>query len=65
MSVCLKATEKQELAQTKSKEIEEQNNIIAKEKAEAEEALAEALPALAEARLALSDLEKSDVTEIR
>ena len=33
--------------------------------AEAEEALAAALPALEEARIALSDLEKSDVTEIR
>ena len=32
---------------------------------EAEEALAEALPALEEARIALQDLNKSDVTEIR
>lgn len=32
---------------------------------EAEEALAEALPALEAARLALDDLDKSDVTEIR
>ena len=32
---------------------------------EAEDALAEALPALEEARLALQDLDKSDVTEIR
>ena len=39
--------------------------MIAKEKSEAEAALAEALPALEEARLALSDLDKSDVTEIR
>ena len=59
------AKEKQDLAQTKSKEIEEQNKVIAVEKAEAEEALAEALPALEEARIALSDLDKSDVTEIR
>ena len=34
-------------------------------KSEAEEALAEALPALEAARIALDDLEKSDVTEIR
>jgi dynein heavy chain len=59
------AKEKQDLAQTKSKEIEEQNKIIAVEKADAEAALAEALPALEEARIALSDLDKSDVTEIR
>lgn len=32
---------------------------------EAEDALAEALPALEAARLALEDLDKSDVTEIR
>lgn len=32
---------------------------------EAEEALAEALPALEEAKIALQDLNKSDVTEIR
>lgn len=35
------------------------------EKTEAEAALEEALPALEEARIALSDLEKNDVTEIR
>lgn len=35
------------------------------EKNDAEAALEEALPALEEARIALSDLEKSDVTEIR
>ena len=39
--------------------------VIAAEKSEAEAALAEALPALEEARIALSDLDKSDVTEIR
>jgi dynein heavy chain len=32
---------------------------------EAEDALAEALPALEEARIALEDLDKNDVTEIR
>ena len=46
-------------------EIEEQNKVIAVEKADAEAALAEALPALEEARIALSDLDKNDVTEIR
>ena len=35
------------------------------EKADAEEALTAALPALEAARLALEDLEKSDITEIR
>jgi hypothetical protein len=39
--------------------------VIAVEKADAEESLSAALPALEEARLALSDLEKNDVTEIR
>lgn len=51
--------------QAKSVEIEEQNKVIAVEKADAEAALAAALPALEEARIALSDLDKSDVTEIR
>ncbi|ESO91629.1 hypothetical protein LOTGIDRAFT_122204, partial [Lottia gigantea] len=59
------ATEKKEMAQKKGKEIEEQNKIIVVEKKEAEDALAEALPALEMARIALEDLEKSDVTEIR
>lgn len=35
------------------------------EKKDAEESLAEAMPALEAARLALQDLDKSDVTEIR
>lgn len=39
--------------------------VIIVEKNDAEAALEEALPALEEARIALSDLEKSDVTEIR
>ncbi|CAH8518373.1 unnamed protein product [Schistosoma turkestanicum] len=59
------ATEKKELAITKSKEIQLQSVEIEKEKTEAETALAEALPALEQARLALDDLDKSDVTEIR
>ena len=57
--------EKQQMALAKGVEIEEQNKVIAVEKAEAEAALAEALPALERARLALSDLDKQDVTEIR
>ena len=43
--------EKQQMAQAKGVEIEEQNKVIAVEKAEAEAALAEALPALERARL--------------
>nr|CAH8856482.1 unnamed protein product [Trichobilharzia regenti] len=59
------ATEKKELAVTKSKEIQVQSVEIQQEKTEAETALAEALPVLEQARLALDDLDKSDVTEIR
>jgi dynein heavy chain len=58
-------TQKKQEAEKKSEEIEEQNKVIAKEKSEAEESLAEALPALEEARLALDNLNKNDVTEIR
>lgn len=39
--------------------------MIVVEKKDAESSLAEALPALEAARLALQDLDKSDVTEIR
>lgn len=42
-----------------------QNKVIAVEKKDAESSLAEALPALEAARVALQDLDKSDVTEIR
>ncbi|KAM6931388.1 dynein axonemal heavy chain 10 [Xenentodon cancila] len=59
------AEEKKTLAEDKAKEIEEQNNVIAVEKKEAESSLAEALPALETARRALQDLEKSDVADIR
>ncbi|XP_062874230.1 dynein axonemal heavy chain 10 [Trichomycterus rosablanca] len=59
------AEEKKKLAEEKAKEIEEQNKVIAVEKKDAESSLAEALPALEAARLALQDLDKSDVTEIR
>ncbi|XP_036382121.1 dynein heavy chain 10, axonemal [Megalops cyprinoides] len=59
------AEEKKAMAEDKAKEIEEQNKVIAVEKKDAESSLAEALPALEAARMALQDLEKSDVTEIR
>jgi dynein heavy chain len=59
------ASEKKELAIVKSKDIEEQTKVINKEKGEAEEALAEAMPALEAARLALEDLKREDITEIR
>ncbi|XP_041455872.1 dynein heavy chain 10, axonemal-like [Lytechinus variegatus] len=59
------ATEKKTFAVAKGKDIEEQSVVIKVEKAEAEEALAEAMPALEAAREALSDLDKSSVTEIR
>ena len=49
----------------KSAEITEQSAVIAEEKSEAEEALSAALPALEAARLALADLDKNDITEIR
>ncbi|EDV22455.1 uncharacterized protein TRIADDRAFT_50643 [Trichoplax adhaerens] len=58
-------TEKKELAIAKSIDIEEQHKIIQVEKAAAETALNEALPALEEARLALQDIDRSDVTEFR
>jgi dynein heavy chain len=49
----------------KNIELEEQSKTIAAEKSEVEAALAEALPALEAARLALSQLDKSDISEIR
>lgn len=59
------ATEKKEVVSIRSKEVEEQSKIISVEKADADEALQEALPALEAARLALDDLDKNDITEIR
>eukprot|EP01135_Chromosphaera_perkinsii_P002697 Nk52_evm65s226 gene=Nk52_evmTU65s226 len=59
------ANEKKEMAKSKEEEINEQSKVIKVEKEDAEAALAEALPALEEARLALADLDKSDITEIR
>ena len=45
--------------------MEGQSKVIAVEKKDAESCRAEALPALEGARIALQDLDKSDVTEIR
>nr|XP_034835442.1 dynein heavy chain 10, axonemal [Maniola hyperantus] len=59
------AVAKQNVAAIKSVEITEQSKVIAEEKSEAEEVLSAALPALEAARLALSDLDKNDITEIR
>ncbi|XP_014219672.1 dynein heavy chain 10, axonemal [Copidosoma floridanum] len=59
------AVTKKALGEEKRREIEERNKMIAKESTEAREALAEAQPTLERARKALSELEKSDITEIR
>ncbi|XP_040982062.1 LOW QUALITY PROTEIN: dynein heavy chain 10, axonemal [Aquila chrysaetos chrysaetos] len=59
------AEEKKKLAEEKAVEIQEQNKIIATEKAAAETALAEVMPILEAAKLELQKLDKSDVTEIR
>jgi dynein heavy chain len=59
------AEEKKQLALVKSTDIQEQTIIIDKEKGEAEMALQEALPALEVARIALEDLDRNDITEIR
>uniref|UniRef100_A0A4X2JQB9 Dynein axonemal heavy chain 10 n=1 Tax=Vombatus ursinus TaxID=29139 RepID=A0A4X2JQB9_VOMUR len=59
------ACETSEADRQKATEIEEQNNIIAVEKAEAKTALDEAMPILEAAKLELQKLDKSDVTEIR
>ncbi|XP_076621651.1 dynein heavy chain at 89D [Colletes latitarsis] len=59
------AVEKKQLSEEKRKEIEDQRKIINKEQTEARQALAEAQPALDAARLALGELDKADITEIR
>ncbi|KAI3386976.1 hypothetical protein SNEBB_002464 [Seison nebaliae] len=59
------ATKKKHFAENKQTEIASQRKIISKEKAEAEEVLEEALPALEAAKLALDDIDRNDVTEIR
>ncbi|XP_072767433.1 LOW QUALITY PROTEIN: dynein axonemal heavy chain 10-like [Anoplolepis gracilipes] len=59
------AIEKKNLSEEKRKEIEDKKKMITKEETEAKKALAEAEPALNAARLALGELEKADITEIR
>ncbi|KAI9144584.1 dynein heavy chain and region D6 of dynein motor-domain-containing protein [Paraphysoderma sedebokerense] len=59
------AEDKKQLAERKEIELDAQNQQIAKDKAEAESALAEALPVLEEARNALNNLSASDITELR
>ncbi|CAH1165598.1 unnamed protein product [Phyllotreta striolata] len=59
------AVEKKDVASLKSVEIEEQSKIIKVEQSEAEASLALALPVLENARLALGELDKADITEIR
>ena len=59
------AEEKKELAEKKGAELDVQLVQIAKDKEEAEVALAEALPALELARLALANLSSNELTEIR
>ncbi|XP_028981786.1 dynein heavy chain 10, axonemal [Diachasma alloeum] len=59
------AMEKKNLSTEKSEEIESRKKTIAKESAEAKAVLAAAQPALDSAKIALNELEKSDITEIR
>ncbi|KYN03638.1 Dynein heavy chain 10, axonemal, partial [Cyphomyrmex costatus] len=59
------ALEKKTLREDKRKEIEDKKKMITKEETGARQALAEAQPALDAAKLALSDLDKADITEIR
>ncbi|KAM0726763.1 Dynein axonemal heavy chain 10 [Formica fusca] len=59
------AMEKKNLSEEKRKEIEDKKKMITKEETDAKKALAEAQPALDAARLALGELDKADITEIR
>lgn len=59
------AMEKKQFSEKERQAIEVQRKIITKEETEAKEALAEAQPALDAARLALGELDKADITEIR
>lgn len=59
------ASKKKEAATLKSMDVEEQSKIISAEKAEAEATLAEALLGLETARLALGEMNESDITAIR
>lgn len=59
------ATSKKSEASEKQIEVEQKSKIITVEKAEADEALAAVQPILEHARLALSNLDRNDITEIR
>lgn len=59
------AQSKKDQAFEKSIEVEQKSKQITIEKTEAEEALASALPVLEQARIALEELDRSDITEIR
>lgn len=59
------AMEKKSLSEEKKKEIADKKKMIAKEETEARQALTEAQPALDAAKLALGELDKADITEIR
>ncbi|NXF04124.1 DYH10 protein, partial [Smithornis capensis] len=56
---------KKKLAEEKAVEIQEQNEIIAVEKADAEEALDQIKPILEAAKLEVEKLDKAEVTELR
>ncbi|NXA03996.1 DYH10 protein, partial [Sapayoa aenigma] len=56
---------KKKLAEEKAIEIQEQNKVIAVEKAEAEEALDQIKPILEAAKLEVEKLDKAEVTELR
>ena len=56
---------KKKEASEKSTEVEQNRKHITVEAAEAEESLLQALPELENARLALDNLQKKDITEIR
>ncbi|EFJ08822.1 hypothetical protein SELMODRAFT_131043 [Selaginella moellendorffii] len=56
---------KQGIANDKAVDLSKQSEVITREKAEAEVALAEALPALEAAAEALNSLKKEEITEIR
>lgn len=65
VSASEKANTKKDQASEKQAEVTIQSQAIEIEKVDATEALAAALPALEAARLALADLNKNDITEIR
>ncbi|XP_070520949.1 dynein axonemal heavy chain 10 [Cardiocondyla obscurior] len=57
--------DKKNLSEEKRIEIEDKKNMIFKEETEARQVLTEAQPALDTAKLALEELDKADITEIR